>query len=175
LLWPPQAAPVRAVPPRGAAATSAETASNAGRRSWWCLTSFILRSFPSGLIVRLLETPASGVYSQAAASRRHRLRVRGAENGQREALARPCDQLQRPAGRELGAGRDDDLVGREGRQRVTDREQRIGVAVAALDVPGDRPKPREQRAEARLCATTGGVLVRDPAAKPGVERRRDDD
>ena len=103
------------------------------------------------------------------------MRVACVEDGQREPFARPRDQGTGAVVRVPGSGRDDDLVGREGRQGVCDREQGISVADPAFDMRCDRPEPVDQRPKAPFCAATSRVLVGDPASKPGVVCGRDDD
>ena len=93
----------------------------------------IAHALPFGLLmVHQLETPEAGVYSDprltplsgASRSRRmgsaKRLRMRADELVESRRLVRPAG--------------DHDLVGREGRQRIRDRQQRIGVADTTLGV-----------------------------------------
>ena len=75
----------------------------------------------------------------------------------------------------LGLGGDHDLVGGEGGEGVGDREQRIGVADAALRVDAADLGGRHDGGRAALRLPPRPVLVRQPAPEPGVQRGRDDE
>jgi hypothetical protein len=80
-------------------------------------------------------------------------RFAGAGNGQREAVAGARNEFVDEAIRPLGLGSNHDLVRREGRQCVSDREQRIGVADLALCLNSDPFQPVDE---------CGGPLFRCP-------------
>jgi hypothetical protein len=83
-----------------------------------------------------------------------------------EALPRLLDQAAldpvRPTG---GQGRDDDLVGREVRQRVLDRQQWIGVSDRAAGGDAALRQGGDREVEAALCEHAGLVDIRDPMAQ----------
>jgi len=61
-------------------------------------------------------------------------RLPGAEDREPEAIAGPHHELVGEPARLLGSGCDHDLVGREGRQCIRDRQQWIGIADASFGV-----------------------------------------
>ena len=119
--------------------------------------------------------PASSRSRTGRRSRRAGQRLGGDEDGKREAVAHARDQVAGQPVRALGLAREHDLVGREDPQRIADREQRIGVADAALRMDAAEPQALDGRGEPLGRPAAGGALVRDPAPEPRVERRSDDE
>ena len=71
--------------------------------------------------------------------------------------------------------RDDELVGREGAERIVDRLQRVAVADLAARVDPGRPHRRERGLEPLGRGSAGAVLVGDPVLQRRVQRRRHDE
>src|SRR5437879_4683548 len=89
-----------------------------------------------------------------------------------EALAGAGDDaLLEPVRPALGVGRDDDLVGAEGAQRILDRLQRFAVADLAACLDAGLFQPRETAVESLLRGVPRLVVVRDPVLERRVQRR----
>jgi hypothetical protein len=88
-----------------------------------------------------------------------------------ETLSGPCCEPFDETARVSGGNHD--LVGREHRQRVRDRQQWIGVADAALRVNTPSFEVLDEGGDPVLGSAASGVFVRHPVPKPRVQRRCD--
>jgi hypothetical protein len=83
----------------------------------------------------------------------------------------PRHELVGEPRRALGLACNDNLVGRERRQCVGNRLQRIGITDATLCVDSSAFETIEPRGYSFLRAAAGGVFVRHPVPEPRVQCR----
>ena len=120
------------------------------------------------------KTPAAGVYSlECYAAFESDSPARDVGSAKRVRARDPSSSAI--STRATGLRCDQDLVGRECRQRIRDCKQRIAVARTTLGVNSALFQAVGDDGGAFLGSAACAVFVRQPAPEPGVQRRRHDE